>query len=120
MPMLETARKRLRLLIKLIEKVQRKPVCTDFEDQIPVAPPKPIPPVDRVLWTMVSGGRHLVAVERHHHDAPGRELVISLNGCFGGLVAISMQPSCAERASTSAANRVQWTSLFRAALLCRL
>ena len=33
-PMLETARKRLRLLIKLIEKVQRKPVYTDFEDQM--------------------------------------------------------------------------------------
>ena len=33
-PMLETARKRLRLLIKLIEKVHRKPVYTDFEDQM--------------------------------------------------------------------------------------
>jgi type I restriction enzyme R subunit len=33
-PMLETARKRLRSLIKLIEKVQRKPVYTDFEDQM--------------------------------------------------------------------------------------
>jgi type I restriction enzyme R subunit len=32
--MLETARKRLRSLIKLIEKVQRKPVYTDFEDQM--------------------------------------------------------------------------------------
>jgi len=31
-PMLETARKRLRSLIKLIEKVHRKPVYTDFED----------------------------------------------------------------------------------------
>jgi type I restriction enzyme R subunit len=31
-PMLETTRKRLRGLIKLIEKVQRKPVYTDFED----------------------------------------------------------------------------------------
>ena len=31
-PMLETARKRLRLLIKLIEKVHRQPVYTDFED----------------------------------------------------------------------------------------
>jgi type I restriction enzyme R subunit len=33
-PMLETARKRLRLLIKLIEKVHRQPVYTDFEDQM--------------------------------------------------------------------------------------
>lgn len=33
-PMLETARKRLRSLIKLIEKVHRKPVYTDFEDQM--------------------------------------------------------------------------------------
>ena len=32
--MLETARKRLRLIIKLIEKVHRKPVYTDFEDQM--------------------------------------------------------------------------------------
>ena len=31
-PMLETARKRLRALIKLIDKIQRKPVYTDFED----------------------------------------------------------------------------------------
>ncbi len=31
-PMLDTARKRLRSLIKLIEKSQRKPVYTDFED----------------------------------------------------------------------------------------
>ena len=33
-PMLETARKRLRLLVKLIEKQQRKPIYTDFEDQM--------------------------------------------------------------------------------------
>jgi len=33
-PMLETARKRLRSLIKLIEKVHREPVYTDFEDQM--------------------------------------------------------------------------------------
>ena len=32
-PMLEMARKRLRLLIKLIDKVHRKPVYTDFEDR---------------------------------------------------------------------------------------
>jgi type I site-specific restriction endonuclease len=40
-PMLESARKRLRLLVKLIEKAKRQPVYTDFEDQlgheIPVA-----------------------------------------------------------------------------------
>jgi len=33
-PMLETARRRLRSLIKLIEKKRRKPIYTDFEDQI--------------------------------------------------------------------------------------
>ena len=33
-PMLETARKRLRLLIKFIEKARRQPVYTDFEDQM--------------------------------------------------------------------------------------
>src|SRR5262249_45982396 len=33
-PMLDTARKRLRLLIKLIEKAHRQPVYTDFEDQM--------------------------------------------------------------------------------------
>jgi type I restriction enzyme R subunit len=32
--MLEVARKRLRALIKLIEKAKRKPVYTDFEDQL--------------------------------------------------------------------------------------
>jgi type I restriction enzyme R subunit len=32
--MLENVRKRLRLLVKLIEKVRRKPVYTDFEDQM--------------------------------------------------------------------------------------
>src|SRR5439155_734641 len=31
-PMLETVRKRLRSLVKLIEKQQRKPIYTDFED----------------------------------------------------------------------------------------
>ncbi len=30
--MLENARKRLRLLVKLIDKNQRKPIYTDFED----------------------------------------------------------------------------------------
>ena len=33
-PMLESARKRLRLLIKLIDKQKRKPIYTDFEDEI--------------------------------------------------------------------------------------
>jgi type I restriction enzyme R subunit len=33
-PMLEMARKRLRALIKFIEKAKRKPVYTDFEDQL--------------------------------------------------------------------------------------
>src|SRR3990172_6557750 len=32
--MLETVRRRLRLLVKLIEKQQRKPIYTDFEDEI--------------------------------------------------------------------------------------
>ena len=34
MPMLENVRQRLRALVKLIEKQQRKPVYTDFEDEI--------------------------------------------------------------------------------------
>ena len=33
-PMLEQVRKRLRLLVKLIEKQQRKPIYTDFEDRM--------------------------------------------------------------------------------------
>jgi type I restriction enzyme R subunit len=33
-PMLEQVRKRLRLLVKLIEKQERKPIYTDFEDQM--------------------------------------------------------------------------------------
>ena len=33
-PMLETVRRRLRALVKLIEKQQRKPIYTDFEDEI--------------------------------------------------------------------------------------
>ncbi len=33
-PMLESVRRRLRDLVKLIEKVKRKPIYTDFEDQI--------------------------------------------------------------------------------------
>ena len=33
-PMLESVRRRLRDLVKLIEKQQRKPVYTDFEDEM--------------------------------------------------------------------------------------
>jgi type I restriction enzyme R subunit len=33
-PMLEQARKQLRALVKLIDKLQRKPIYTDFEDEI--------------------------------------------------------------------------------------
>ena len=33
-PMLETVRKRLRALVKLIDKQKRKPIYTDFEDQM--------------------------------------------------------------------------------------
>ena len=33
-PMLETLRKRLRALVKLIEKQRRKPIYTDFEDEM--------------------------------------------------------------------------------------
>ena len=33
-PMLDNARKRLRLLVKLIEKAKRQPVYTDFEDEL--------------------------------------------------------------------------------------
>lgn len=36
-PMLETVRKRLRALVRLIEKRQRKPIYTDFEDQVGTA-----------------------------------------------------------------------------------
>ena len=33
-PMLETVRRKLRALVKLIEKAQRKPIYTDFEDEL--------------------------------------------------------------------------------------
>jgi type I restriction enzyme, R subunit len=42
-PMLETARRKLRLLIKLIPKVQKKVVYTDFEDEIGEPVPIPLP-----------------------------------------------------------------------------
>ena len=42
-PMLETARKLLRGLIKLIEKIQRKSVYTDFEDEMGAETAFPLP-----------------------------------------------------------------------------
>ena len=41
--MLESARKRLRLLVKLIEKAKRQPVYTDFEDQLGSETPVALP-----------------------------------------------------------------------------
>jgi type I restriction enzyme R subunit len=41
--MLETVRKKLRLLIKLIEKQARKPIYTDFEDEIGASTPIELP-----------------------------------------------------------------------------
>ena len=43
MPMLENVRKRLRLLVKLIEKAKRQPVYTDFEDQLGNETPMQLP-----------------------------------------------------------------------------
>jgi len=42
-PMLENVRKRLRALVKLIEKQNRKPIYTDFEDQMGVENPVQLP-----------------------------------------------------------------------------
>jgi type I restriction enzyme R subunit len=42
-PMLETARKRLRLLVQLIEKAKRQPIYTDFEDQLGNETPVELP-----------------------------------------------------------------------------
>lgn len=42
-PMLESARKRLRSLIRLIEKNQRKPIYTDFADEIGIETPVDLP-----------------------------------------------------------------------------
>jgi type I restriction enzyme, R subunit len=42
-PMLETVRKRLRLLVRLIEKAHRKPVYSDFEDELGVETPVNLP-----------------------------------------------------------------------------
>ena len=42
-PMLESARMRLRLLVKLIEKAKRQPIYTDFEDQLGNETPVELP-----------------------------------------------------------------------------
>jgi len=42
-PMLETVRKRIRALVKLIEKEKRKPIYTDFEDEIGSETTVPLP-----------------------------------------------------------------------------
>ena len=42
-PMLETVRRRLRALVKLIDKQQRKPIYTDFEDEIGGGSPVELP-----------------------------------------------------------------------------
>jgi type I restriction enzyme R subunit len=44
--MLETARKRLRALVKLIDKQKRKPIYTDFEDQMGGESPVDLPGFD--------------------------------------------------------------------------
>ena len=44
LPMLEKVRRRLRALIKLIDKLQRKPIYTDFEDDIGTAQEIVLPP----------------------------------------------------------------------------
>lgn len=43
-PILETVRRRLRALVKLIEKQQGKPNYTDFEDELGSEPPVELPP----------------------------------------------------------------------------
>src|SRR5207237_1015697 len=42
-PMLEAARKRLRDLVRFIEKAQRRPVYTDFEDEVGEEKPVELP-----------------------------------------------------------------------------
>jgi type I restriction enzyme R subunit len=42
-PLIDGARKRLRLLVKLIEKEERKPIYTDFEDQMGTETPVELP-----------------------------------------------------------------------------
>jgi type I restriction enzyme R subunit len=67
-PMLETARKRLRLLIKLIERVHRKPVYTDFEDQMGIETATELPEfqnlVDRRLF--VAKARQFLKAHENH------------------------------------------------------
>jgi type I restriction enzyme, R subunit len=78
-PMLETARKRLRSLIKLIEKVQRKPVYTDFEDlmgaEISVALPEFDTDADRSRFIaktrrFLKNHENHVAIGRLRHNQP--------------------------------------------------
>jgi type I restriction enzyme R subunit len=67
-PMLDTARKRLRLLIKLIEKVHRKPVYTDFEDQMGTETEVPLPEfgtaADRNKF--IAKARHFLKSHENH------------------------------------------------------
>ncbi len=67
-PMLETARKRLRLLIKLIEKVHRKPVYTDFEDQMGDETAVPLPEFTNVAdrAKFVAKARQFLKANEHH------------------------------------------------------
>ncbi len=67
-PMLEVARKRLRALIKLIDKAERKPVYTDFEDlmgdEVAVALPEFQPAADRARF-IAKARQFLKAHESH-------------------------------------------------------
>ena len=67
-PMLETARKRLRLLIKLIEKVHRKPVYTDFEDQMGAETAVPLPEFTSVAdrTKFVAKARQFLKAHENH------------------------------------------------------
>lgn len=67
-PMLETARKRLRLLIKLIEKVHRKPVYTDFEDQMGAETAIPLPEFTSVAdrTKFVAKARQFLKAHENH------------------------------------------------------
>jgi type I restriction enzyme R subunit len=67
-PMLETARKRLRLLIKLIEKVHRTPVYTDFEDQMGTEIAVPLPEFTSVAdrTKFVAKARQFLKANENH------------------------------------------------------
>ncbi len=71
-PMLETARKRLRLLIKLIEKVHRKPVYTDFEDQMGAETAVPAARVHSVAdrTKFVAKARQFLKANENHITIP--------------------------------------------------